>query len=119
MTGAVFTLQRHRTSATAMGVRSCPVSHSHTQIAAGLEQLVILTRVTFSCRDGGKRQEPTGFAAIRAGGRHASFRREPTIRVPAIEESLLGARSRVSTANGENKEQHADDDLQGRRGPPL
>ena len=39
--------------------------------------------------------------------------------MPAIEESLLGARSRVSTANGENKEQHADDDLQGRRGPPL
>ena len=33
-----------------MGVRSCPVGDPHTQIAAGLEQLVILPRVTFVYR---------------------------------------------------------------------
>jgi len=34
-----------------MGVRSCPVGDPHTQIAVGLEQFVILTRVTFGYRD--------------------------------------------------------------------
>jgi hypothetical protein len=35
----------------AMGMCSCPEEDRHTQIAAGLEQLVILTRVTFRYRD--------------------------------------------------------------------
>ena len=34
-----------------MGVRSCPVGAPHTQVAVGLEQFVILTRVTFGYRD--------------------------------------------------------------------
>jgi hypothetical protein len=33
-----------------LGVRSCSLMDPHTQIAVGLEQLVILTRATFDYR---------------------------------------------------------------------
>ena len=42
--------------------RMVTVIDPDTQIGAGLEQFVILTRVTFRYRDGGRRQATTGSA---------------------------------------------------------
>ena len=50
--GGAKALDDTRTSASSKGVCSCPLTDPHTQIAAGLEQLVILTRVTFDYRAG-------------------------------------------------------------------